>query len=319
MGHASLNREAWGGWLGIVLLAAAAAGCSPEENPTLPRNDAAPTDGGMDQGRPPSPDSGPVPVNDGPLELIILHTNDLHDQLMAWGPSADFSPATAGDDTTQGGFSRLAALIQRERAAATGTPVLLLDAGDFLMGSLFSWLGPTEAPALTLMQRMGYDALTLGNHELDWTPDGLAGVLAAAVDRGFSSPLLATNLVFPPGAATNLEAFATAGRIRRKLVKTMANGLKVGIFGLLGEGAAANAPLAGPLTFGDAVATASALVQELRQQDDVDLVICLSHGGVDETGAGEDAALAAAVPGIDVIIGGHTHVALSPPVQVQRP
>jgi 5'-nucleotidase len=126
-------------------------------------------------------------------------------------------------------------------------------------------------------------------------------------------PILASNTVFSSASTEddNLEQFKTAGLIRTKLVKTLDNGVKVGIFGVMG----ADSPMAAPVTFDDVKTVAKQLVAELRQQDQVDLVICLSHTGVDATGSGPDAELAAEVPGIDVIVSGHTHVALAQPKQ----
>jgi 2',3'-cyclic-nucleotide 2'-phosphodiesterase (5'-nucleotidase family) len=103
-----------------------------------------------------------------------------------------------------------------------------------------------------------------------------------------------------------------------KLVKTLPNGLKVGIFGLLGRNAAQVAPTAAPFTFDPIATTAMAMVSELRNQDHVDLVIALSHSGINQAGMGEDADLAASVPGIDVILSGHTHDALTTAVTVGK-
>ncbi len=246
-----------------------------------------------------------------PKKLIILHTNDMHDHLMGWSPNADFTPETTGDDVTLGGLSRLATLVKSERAAAGDTPVLLLDGGDFSMGSLFSLLNTTSAPILTLMQMVGYDAMVLGNHEFDWTPKGLAGTLAAAVAGGFQVPVLLSNIQFDDTSADDdeLKALMDSGVIVKKLIKELPNGLKVGFFGLIGEKAVSAAPNAKPLTFADATETATAMIKELREEDQVDLVICLSHSGINEAGEGEDQKLAEAAPGIDVIISGHTHVA----------
>src|SRR5690349_10605925 len=115
-------------------------------------------------------------------KLVILHTNDLHSHLQGFGPEQDYTPLDVDDDETVGGAARLAAAIgaARAQAAKDETPVLLLDAGDFMMGTLFELLGTQAAPELSLLQALDYDAVTLGNHEFDWTPRGLAGILAAA-------------------------------------------------------------------------------------------------------------------------------------------
>lgn len=267
---------------------------------------------------PPEPErEGPL---EGPRQLVILHTNDIHSHLMGVAPEADYTPAVTGDDPTRGGIARLATAIGQARAsaAASGTPVLLLDAGDFMMGTLFELLATLEAPELRLMQALGYDATTLGNHELDWTPAGLAAILQAAHGKGVRLPILASNLAYSstdPGDDL-LEALAREqGVLRPKLVKTV-GGVRVGLFGVLGANAVQVTPQASPLSFEAIEVAAARMVAELRESDQVDIVIALSHSGIDRDGRGEDAALAAAVPGIDVIVSGHTHDTLAQPVRV---
>ena len=254
-----------------------------------------------------------------PQKLTILHTNDLHSHLMGKSPEADYTPATPGDDQTTGGFARLATAIgsARTAAAAAGRQVLLLDAGDFMMGSLFEIISTRAAAELSMMKALGYDATTIGNHELDWTPTGLAGILQAATAAGPTVPIVSSNMNFSDSNAGDdgLQALAAAGVIQTKLVKTVGT-LKVGIFGLLGAEAASVTPQAAPLTF-DPIATAAArMVDDLRNNDKVDVVIALSHSGIYSDGTGEDAVLAQAVPGIDVIVSGHTHDALTQPKQI---
>lgn len=252
-------------------------------------------------------------------KLLILHTNDLHSYLNGFAPEEDYTPLTKGDDTTQGGAARLAAAIASERASAESAhePVLLLDAGDFMMGTLFELLGTTQAPELTFMQDVGYDATTLGNHEFDWTSAGLAAILNAAAQQDVKVPIVASNLQFSADDARDdaLEAVASAGMIQPKLVKTVGK-LKVGFFGLLGSDAATVTPQAAPVTFEAIADAAKRMVTELRETDHVDLVVALSHSGIHADGTGEDAKLAMDAPGIDLIVSGHTHDSLSQPVQV---
>ena len=252
-------------------------------------------------------------------KLLILHTNDLHSYLEGFAPEKDYTPLMKGDDATKGGMARLASAIaqQRTRAASAHVPVLLLDAGDFMMGTLFELLGTTQAPELTFLQDLGYDATTLGNHEFDWTPTGLAAILAAAGTQGVTVPIVASNLQFSADDTGDdaLEAVANAGMIQPKLVKTVGK-LKIGFFGLLGKDAATVTPQAAPVTFEAIADTASRMVTELRETDHVDVVVALSHSGIHTDGTGEDAVLAAAVPGIDLIVSGHTHDSLTQPVQV---
>ena len=259
-------------------------------------------------------------------KLVILHTNDIHSYLMGASPEADYTPATLGDDTTTGGMARLASAISSARRAAnaTETPVLLLDAGDFMMGTLFETISTKAAAELAMMNTLGYDATTIGNHELDWGPDGLAAILKAAVAGGKTVPIVASNMVFDPNdpGDDNLQALATEGVITTKLIKTV-GGLKVGIFGILGSSAAQVAPLKAPLKFTDITQASRQMVTELRQVDKVDLVIALSHSGIFSDGKGEDAdlandALANDVPGIDVIVSGHSHDTLPAPFPIGK-
>jgi len=264
----------------------------------------------------PPPDGGDAPSSQT-FKVVLLQTNDIHSNLEGHDAVLDYTPATTGDDQTVGGISRLATRIAAERAAAGDTPVMLLDSGDFLMGTAFEFVMTPDAAELQEMQALNYDAITLGNHEFDWTPSGLFLVLTAARTHGFNLPIVASNMKLDPAQATSFTT-AVQGMTLPKLVKTLPNGLKVGIFGLLGRNAAQVAPTAAPFTFDPLATTATAMVSELRNQDHVDLVIALSHSGINQAGMGEDADLAASVPGIDVILSGHTHDALTTAVTVGK-
>ena len=299
-GHARSLLGRWLPLLVVVVAAVQAVACS--------------NNGGS---KPDAGDGGPP--SGTPQKLLILHTNDIHSHLMGFAPEIDYSPATPNDDATRGGMARLAAAIggAKASAAADGTPVLLLDAGDFMMGTPFEFLATVASPELAMMHALGYDATTIGNHELDWTPHGLAGILSAAVTNNVTIPILSSNMNFSASdpADDELAALASAGVLQPKLVE-MVGGLKVGFFGLLGANAAQVTPQAAPLTFDPIDVAAARMVKELRETDKVDLVVALSHSGIDHNGQGEDAVLAAKVPGIDLIISGHTHETLAQPAQV---
>jgi 5'-nucleotidase len=251
------------------------------------------------------------------FKLVLLQTNDLHSYLEGQAPELDYSPATINDDTTRGGISRLAARIGAARTAAGDTPVLLLDSGDFMMGTAFEFLAASQAAELSEIQKLSYDAITLGNHEFDWTPGGLALILGAAAQKGFTVPIVASNMKLD-AASTDQGAKAVINAVKRKVVKTLPGGLKVGIFGLLGKNAVDVTPTVKPLTFDAIDVAAQSVVDELRNQDNVDIVIALSHSGINQAGTGEDATLAMKVPGIDVILSGHTHDALTTAVKVGK-
>jgi len=248
-------------------------------------------------------------AKDAGLRVTILHTNDMHSHMLGFGPNSEYTPLTTLDDGTVGGMARVAGKVNEIRAArgAEGVPVLLVDAGDFTMGTGFTLLrGEAE---LRVMDALGYDVITLGNHEFDWKPAGTAEILSHIPDLSLDLPVVASNLVFDlshPGDDA-LEALFTAGVVRPSHVQTLENGLRVGFFGLVGEDAESVAPFAYPLGFLDVVSAAQAMVSEL-QGEGVDLIVCLSHSGLEE-----DAALAEAVPGIDVIVSGHTHESTDSP------
>ena len=249
--------------------------------------------------------------------ITVVHTNDMHSHLQGFSPELDFRPFAENADRTLGGWSRVATVI-RQTQKTRNHPVLVLDAGDFSMGSLFHILIREEAFELRLLAAMGYNAVTLGNHEFDLKPRGLAAILKTAKDRGGLPPIVAANPVFDrrePALAELEDAFVAAG-VKPYLVLER-DGLKIGIFGILGRGAVEVSPFAKPLTFRDPIDTARDMVNLLRRQEKADIVICLSHGGLaDNPRRSEDLILAKEVPGIDVIVSGHSHTKLDKPLVV---
>jgi len=260
-------------------------------------------------------DSGDTgPIDDGKQRLTLLDTNDWHSHALGWGPLAEYTPATTGDDDTIGGMARVSTLANDIRGSETH-PVLLLDAGDWMSGDALQLLGPTQAAELQIMQAMHYDATTLGNHEFDWGPVTLSQIIAAGDAHGVTLPILATNVVPAPTdpADDALQAHFDSGRIVPTLVETLDNGLTIGMFGLIGDEAGGLAPGAVPTTFSPAIDAAAAAVADLRAQG-VDIVIAIAHNGVtDDPATSPDEILATEVPGIDVIVGGHTHTPLVTP------
>jgi UDP-sugar diphosphatase len=274
-----------------------------------------------------------------PLYFTILHTNDEHSELIPYGPASDYPTYP-----TTGGFSRLATAIGQIKAAkaAAGEPVLTLGAGDFTQGTLYSALETTASPGmppeLFLMKQMGYDALTLGNHEFDLGTAFLAGMLNIAknVSGIVGLPLLSANINVP-GAdplAAWLSPLDASGmyrgdpaapdlNIQNYTVKTLPNGLKVGIFGLLGVAAEAVSNAA-PVTFGNVnkadgsldtnaslfnrLVKAQQMIYYLKDKLGCQVVVALSHCGVEE-----EEKLASMLASLDVLVGGHSHDLVYPP------
>lgn len=211
--------------------------------------------------------------------LTILHTNDTHSQI---------EPKANG----QCGYARRMGLIHQERQ--TDKNLLLVDAGDFCQGTPYFniYHGRVEIDA---MNRMGYDAATLGNHEFDNGMDTLAVII-----KGARFPFVCANYDF---TGTALEGLVPPYTVLRK------GGLKVGVFGLGCDpkGLIAEKNFL-PAQYKDPYPVAQAVTDELRAQG-CDIVVCLSHMGTYGKAPEDvcDVNLAAQTRGIDVIIGGHTH------------
>ncbi|MFH1153767.1 MAG: metallophosphoesterase [Pseudomonadota bacterium] len=255
------------------------------------------------------------------VSFTLIQTTDVHHRALGTGPSATYGTAA---DQTRGGYSRIATAIKAIRAEkdAMKIPSLLVDSGDFLMGTVYDFSLGEVAVALEFINLMKYDAITFGNHEFDYGPRPLALFLTAARGSdgsGFDVPVVASNMVTSPDQAgdNGIEALQDAGIIRDYRLITLSNGLKVGIIGLMGKNAESDAPLASPITFrndmanpGD-VAFLQELVDHLKNDLGAHVVIALSHSGVmdpDTAPHGDDIDLANAVTGIDIIAAGHEHV-----------
>jgi len=248
-----------------------------------------------------------------------MHTNDMHAHFLPYGLESQYTPEL-GDDPTIGGIARIATLADQERAAlAEDATFLMYDAGDYSMGTLFSLLGPTHAPELMLMDKVGYSAVTFGNHEFDFFPAALAASVNAAMEQGLDLPLVASNLRFDPEDPSDdsLEALVEAGTISELHLQEYPSGLKVGVFGVMGEEAASVAPNATPCTFEKAVDVAREVVPRLREMG-ADLVVCLSHSGTNDAGFGPDRKLAQFVPDIDILVSGHSHTVFQEPQVVGK-
>lgn len=253
----------------------------------------------------------------GKRTFTILHTNDLHSNLIGPSPASDYSPFSLNDDKTRGGFARLATLIAQRKAARKDLgPVLILDAGDYSMGTAFAAAIRETGGELQLLARMGCDATTFGNHDFDLGPDGTAQAITVAAKAGHLPAVIASNTTFEGSDPTlaGLQRLAKEGTLRRYIVIER-GGMRFGILGLLGKEAQFYTGGAAPAKFTDPVETAKEMVKILRETEKVDVVIALSHGGMLK-GAdgrfldGEDVQLPKAVPGIDVVIGSHSHTEL---------
>lgn len=249
--------------------------------------------------------------------ITVLFTHDLHDHLLP------FNILEKGQTKSVGGYGRLQSAINEERKKDNG--LLLVDAGDFSMGTLFQTIFASDSPQLRILGKMGYDVVTLGNHEFDFRAEGLSDSLNAALKSGERLPqIVASNITFPKDEKGNIS------QSLRGLKKSMEeygvkdyvvlqkNGVKIGVFGLIGKDSASCAPLAG-VKFENIVDRAKSIVKTLSETEKVDLIVCLSHSGtVNNKSESEDEILAKKVPEIDLIISGHTHTKLEKPIIIGK-
>ncbi len=252
--------------------------------------------------------------------ITILHTNDLHSKLIGFSPELEYSPLSVGDDYTLGGFARIASIIEKVQKEKRGQ-ALVLDAGDFLMGSFFHLAEAESGFQLRLMRKMGYDAVCLGNHEFDYGPQTLAKIVNNARLRGEIPAITCANLSFDnnnPGSYDLQVLFDS--KIIAPYTVFEKDGMKIGVFGIMGYDARDVAPNMKPVVYEDAVKIAKQTSKYLKTTEKVEIVICLSHGGLtkDKNGeySGEDVKLAENCPYIDVIVGGHSHTYLVQPIWV---
>jgi len=125
-------------------------------------------------------------------KLIVLHSNDLHSNLTGFSPESEYTPCSVDDDDTRGGFARIAALIDAEKKANPDN-VLVVDAGDFLMGTFFHIFEVNDGFQLHLMKKMGYDVVSIGNHEFDFGPNAFAQIVNKNLEKGEIPQLVLSN------------------------------------------------------------------------------------------------------------------------------
>ncbi|MGM9705889.1 MAG: bifunctional metallophosphatase/5'-nucleotidase [Prevotella sp.] len=229
-----------------------------------------------------------LPTNDVMAQhrLEILHTNDTHSCILPLNENlADTTVAG------RGGFLRRLEMIRREREI--NPEVLLFDSGDFSQGSPFYTLFKGEVE-VELMNRMGYDAVTIGNHEFDFGLENMARMFRQA-----KFPVVCANYDFKN---TPLDGLV------KPYVVIERSGVKVGVFGLSPqlEGLVDNKNCEG-VKYIDPVEATFEIVKMLRNKEKCDVVVCLSHLGWDESKDSGDKRLISSTKGIDIVLGGHSH------------
>ena len=255
-----------------------------------------------------------VEAADSTKQIDVLFTHDTHSHLDS------FSTIVNGKQEKVGGFAKIKTLINEKKKEDPDT--LILDGGDFSMGTLVQTVYDTEAAELRMLGSLGYDVTTFGNHEFDYRSKGLANMLKAAKSSGETLPeIVVCNVDWESMEKAGLSdgqkqiqsAFETYGV--KDYVMVQKGDVKIAVVGVFGKDALECAPTC-ELSFKDPIEAVKQTVEEIRKNEEADMIACVSHSGTwDDENKSEDELLAKAVPDIDLIISGHTHSELPEAIQ----
>lgn len=246
--------------------------------------------------------------------IDIMFTHDLHSRLNS------FFTSNNGEKVEVGGLARIKTLINEKKNQ--GSNLLILDGGDFSMGTLIQTVYEEEAAELRMLGSIGYDVTILGNHEYDYRTDGLVSMLTTAIN---------SNSVLPKIVLSNVdwEAMESEGlsEEQKELKEVFDNygvedytviekeNVKIAVLGIFGNDALECSPTC-VLKFKDPIVAAKETVEKIKEKEDVDMIVCVSHSGIwEDEKKSEDELLAKGVPDIDVIVSGHTHTELLEPIK----
>ena len=246
-------------------------------------------------------------------KLDVLFIHDTHSHLNSFPTVED------EEEVILGGYARISTLIEEKKKENPDT--LLLDGGDFSMGTLIQTVFPGECAELRMLGSIGIDASTLGNHEYDYRSKGLADALTTAKNSGDPLPaLVLSNADWKAMEAAGLtedqqllkNAFDEYGIQDYTVIEK--GGVRIALMGIFGEDALEDAPTCA-LLFRDPVEAAKETVDTILENEDADMIICLSHSGTTPDPArSPDELLAKEVPGIDLIISAHSHTVIEEPI-----
>ena len=245
------------------------------------------------------------------VDVMFLH--DTHSHLNPFATVED------GETQTLGGFAKIKTLINQQKAENPDT--LLLDAGDFSMGTLVQVVYEEEASEIRMLGELGMDVTTLGNHEFDYKAKGLANMLNTAISSGEELPSLVVcnvdwDAMEEKGLTEDqklLEAAFENYDVEEYIVVEKGD-VKIAITGVFGKDSLDCVPNC-PLVFENPVEAVKDTVEEIQEEENVDMIVCVSHSGTwEEDDKSEDEILAKSVPELDLIISGHTHTKLDEPI-----
>ncbi|MCI7256224.1 MAG: metallophosphatase [Prevotella sp.] len=220
-------------------------------------------------------------------QIVILHTNDTHSTIE---PVSKYSKVK--EAAGKAGCVRRATMVKQLREQ--NPDILLFDSGDFSQGSTFytMYKGDVE---VGLMNIMGYDAATIGNHEFDFGLDNLARLARQA-----KFPIVCSNCDFTGTPCQD---------VIKKYCVVVRDGVRIGVFGLTPkiEGLVMKENIAG-VKYIDPIQATKEMVSVLRDKERCDIVVCLSHLGWKLAPEYiDDQVLISSTTGIDIVLGGHSH------------
>ena len=256
----------------------------------------------------------PAFAKESEKSLDVLFMHDMHSHLNP------FSTVEDGKSQVMGGFAKIKTLINEKTEENPDT--LILDAGDFSMGTLVQAVYEEEASEIRMLGTLGVDVTTLGNHEFDYKAKGLANMLNNAVASNEALPqIVVSNLDWEAMNEKGLtedqqilwDAFQNYGM--KEYVVLEKGDVKIAVTGVFGEDCQDCVPNC-PLEFKEAAEAVKETVAKIQANEEIDMIACVSHGGTwDDENKSEDEILAKEVPELDLIISGHTHTKLDTPIQ----
>lgn len=255
----------------------------------------------------------PCAAHDGrTVNIAFIH--DLHSYLEGLNEETDEGFVRIG------GAARIKTLIDERKSLDPQT--LVVDAGDFSMGTLYQTVYGDTASELRTLGLMGVEYTTLGNHEFDFKAEGLCEMLDTAYASGDPIPqFVVSNIDWDLMKQSGLSAeqqlyYDTFGNHGFKdYVIADKGGVRIALFGLFGKEALRDAPSC-ELLFKDPIESAKKIVERIKEDESPDMIVCLSHCGTGTDKKSEDEELAKAVSDIDVIISAHSHKKIEEPIIV---
>ena len=246
-------------------------------------------------------------------KVDVIFTHDTHSHLNS------FTTIVDGEKSEVGGFARIKTVIDEKKADNPNT--LVLDGGDFSMGTLVQTVYESEAAEIRMLGEIGCDVTTLGNHEFDYRSKGLANMLESAAASGDKLPELVLCNVdwdameekgLSDGQKLIAEGFEDYGI--KDYVMLKKGDVNIAVIGVFGTDALACAPTC-ELLFLDPVEAVKETVKEIQAKEKADMIVCVSHSGTwEDEDKSEDEILAKSVPELDLIVSGHTHTDLDEPI-----